>query len=190
MKKSVLLSLFIAAIHFLLAGLAGHLAAQDIFISKDGKISFFSKAPLEDINPLSDKLASVLNTKTKKIIFSVNIKTLHGFNAALQEEHFNEKYMHSDKYSKATFKGEIQDDVNLTQPGTYNVKAKGILDIHGVEQERTIDGVITVEEGKINLKAKFKVEVADHKVKIPKLVWEKVAEVVDVTIDITYLPKE
>jgi len=190
MKKLLLLSICIAAILFLLTGLAGHLTAQDIFVTKEGKISFFSKAPLEDINPSSDKLASVLNTKTKKIIFSVNIKTLHGFNAALQEEHFNEKYMHSDKYPKAIFKGEILDDVNLTQTGTYNVKAKGILDIHGVEQERTIDGVITVEEGKINLSAKFKVEVADHKVKIPKLVWEKVAEVVEVAVDITYLPKE
>ena len=57
----------------------------------------------------------------------------------------------------------------------------GKLSMHGVEQERTIKGTITVSKGEIILDSKFEVKVADHKIKVPSLYIEKIAEIIQVT---------
>ncbi|MFN8247385.1 MAG: hypothetical protein U0T68_00390 [Ferruginibacter sp.] len=74
--------------------------------TKNGSVSFFSKAVLENIEASSGQVISVINTTTGDIMFSVNIKSFH-FKKSLMEEHFNENYMESDKYPKASFKGKI-----------------------------------------------------------------------------------
>jgi hypothetical protein len=69
------------------------------------------------------------------------------------------------------------------------VKVKGKLTIHGVEQERTINGTVTVSNGKIVVVSDFKVKVADHKIEIPTVVTAKIAEELDVKIVASLVPK-
>ena len=106
------------------------------------------------------------------------------------QEHFNEKYMESDKNPKSTFKGKINEKIDFTKDGEYNVTVTGKLNIHGVEQDRTISGKVIVKEGKIQLLTSFKVKNADHKVEIPKIVSAKIAEELDVKVDALLLPKK
>jgi len=68
------------------------------------------------------------------------------------------------------------------------ITTTGILTIHGVEQERTLKGTITVKEGQIVLKTEFTVLLKDHNIKIPKLVIKNIAEEVLVTVNVTYAP--
>ena len=165
------------------------LQAQDVFQSTTGEVSFFSKTPVEDIDATCNKLATALNVKTKKFAFKVTITNFE-FKKSLMQEHFNENYMESKKFPKATFEGEITDAVDLTKPGTYNVKAKGKLNIHGVEQERIIDAVVTVSAADIKITSDFKVKLVDHKIEVPKLVFEKIAETIDVSVKTTLKPVE
>ena len=155
-----------------------------IYSGKTGKVSFTSKAPLEDIYAESNKLNAAINIKTKQVAAKVQIRTME-FENALQQEHFNEKYMESDKYPHAQFTGEVVEDVDLTEPGTYKVTVSGQLMIHGVGRERDIPVTLTVSETGIRAESSFKVAVADHKIEIPQLVFKKVAEVVTVDLDIT-----
>ena len=91
--------------------------------------------------------------------------------------------MESDKFPRATFAGKINESVNYTTPGTYNVTVTGKLTIHGVEQTRTIPGQIIVQpDGKIGMNSKFKVKLADHKVQIPQALFKNIAEEVEVTV--------
>ena len=159
--------------------------AQDIYMSKEGVISFLSEAPLENIFAESKELSSAINIKTNKISCKVKITTLKMENS-LQQEHLNEKYLESHQFPHATFTGDILNGVEWTRDGEYPVQVKGILKIHGVDQERTIDGVITIVNGVISVESTFNVKVENHDVTIPKLVFQKVAEEVEVKLKAIY----
>lgn len=164
--------------------------SQDVWKTDKGStISFFSKAPLEDIFAESDKFSGAINTKTNALAVFVKVNTLE-FENKLQQEHFNEKYMESDKYPKASFKGEIEGIKDWNTPAEYEVNAKGTLDIHGVELERTIPVKITITKNGISATTNFKVKVEDHKVTVPELVFNKVAEEVEIKINANFIPHE
>lgn len=161
--------------------------AQPVYMAKEGSASFFSKAPLEDIEATSNSVNSVLNTSNGEVVFIIPI-TSFKFEKALMQEHFNENYMESGTYRDARYKGKINEPVDFTKDGTFNVTTSGTLNIHGVDQQRTVDGIIVVKDGVAKLDSKFKVKLADHNIKIPKVVMQNIAEEVDVTIAATYVP--
>jgi|CXWJ01.1.fsa_nt_gi hypothetical protein len=150
--------------------------------SNDGEIVFLSDAPMELITAKSNKLQSLINTTQRTFAFVVNIKSFDGFNAALQRDHFNENYMESSKFPSANFSGKIIEDYDLTIPGLYSVRAKGILNIHGVSQERIVKAVIKVTTDGIEVYSKFSVMLKDHAIKVPRVVHEKISTEVDVTV--------
>ena len=164
-----------------------NLSAQ-VYKSNSCEITFFSEAPMENIDAVNKDGKALLNTKTNELVFVVTIIGFK-FKKPLMEEHFNENYMESDKYKTAHFKGQVIGDVDYLKDGEYNVKAKGVLNIHGVDQEREISGVITVKNGTIELNSSFDVHLKDHKIKIPKMVIKNIAETVLVKIQASLLPK-
>ena len=112
------------------------------------------------------------------------------FEKAFMEEHFNENYMESDKYKTAVFKGRINEKIDYSSDGSYDVTATGKLNIHGVEQDRTLKGTIVIKDNTITLESAFKVALKDHNIEIPKIVASNIAEEVDVKTLIIYKPKE
>lgn len=162
--------------------------AQHLFISKSASISFFASTPAEDVEATSTKASSVIDTKTRNLIFKVNNTTFE-FPKKLMQEHFNENYMESDKFPASTFKGKIRDEIDLEKDGTYNVTIDGSLDIHGVTKNYQTKATLVVSKGTISAKTNFKVTVADHQIKIPTLVFAKIAQIVDVHITAVYQPK-
>lgn len=161
------------------------LVAQTSFTSKEIKTNIFSSTPLEDIKAQSITGVSVIVPKTKQVVFQIPIKSLV-FSRSLMQEHFNESYMESDKYPTATFKGNITDPIDFEKDGIYNLNVKGILNMHGVSKERTIKGVITIKNGKPSINSTFNVACADHEIKIPSVVFKKIAEVIAVTVSGNY----
>jgi polyisoprenoid-binding protein YceI len=166
---------------------AGTAPAQNLFSAQSGNVTFFSKAPLEDIEAHNGKAQSVINTTTGEIAVKVPIKSFI-FENGLMQEHFNENYLESDKYPFATFKGKINEHIDWTKPGTYPVSATGKLNVHGVERDQTIKGKLDVGSGKLQLDADFTVALADHKIEIPTLVFQKIAETIAVTTRFFYQP--
>ncbi len=162
------------------------LTAQKLY-TKNGFVSFFSKASIENISAENNQVMSVLTLPSGELQFSVLIKSFH-FKKSLMEEHFNENYMESSKYPKATFKGKINDlsKVNFTTDGNYTVDVTGDLAIHGITNKTTTTGIITVKSGIITATSKFKVKLADYKISIPKIVKDNIAETVDVTVSCVY----
>ena len=153
------------------------LSAQDLYKATDGEISFFSEAPVENISAINKDVKALINAKNAEVAFIVT-NVGFKFEKPLMEEHFNENYMESHKYKVSVFKGKIVDEVDFTKDGTYEVTAKGALDIHGVTVEREIKGTLTISNGKINLTTEFDVALKDHKIKIPSVVVKNIAEVV------------
>lgn len=171
--------------------LALHIQAQVKYFTKTGKISFdatTSKSP-ENIDGVNKTAICVLDTKTGNFQFSVLMKGFE-FERALMQEHFNENYVESNKFPKSEFKGTITNNasVNYTKDGTYPVKVKGSLTIHGVTKEIETDGKLIVKAGKINAVADFNVALADYNISVPSLVADKLAKNAAIKVDCVLEP--
>ncbi|MFL5754617.1 MAG: YceI family protein [Bacteroidia bacterium] len=159
------------------------------FTSNNGKIKFTSEAPLELIKAESSKLVSVISASDRRFAFSVIIETFEGFNSPLQKEHFRENYMETNKFKTSTFKGKIIEEVDLSKPGTYNVRAKGMFSIHGVEKEKIIKAKVTVKDGSMEIESDFAVPLEEFNIKVPKVVNQKIASVIAVNVKATLSQK-
>lgn len=162
---------------------------QDLFMTRNGMASFTSKAPLEVIKAKSELLQGAINPADRTFAFTIDNKSFQGFNSSLQQEHFYENYMEVQKYPASIFKGKIIEEIDLNSRQEQIVRAKGMLDIHGVEQERIIRGTIRLTENSIQLHADFTILLEDHQIKIPRVVFEKIAEIIDVTIEAELIKK-
>lgn len=158
------------------------LQAQKKFSTDNGNIDFISNAQLELIKASSQKLKGIIDPLTNQFAFSVMVQSFSGFNSELQREHFNEKYMESEKYPKMTFTGKIIEQVDFALDGTYEVRAKGDLDIHGQKQTRIIKSTIEISEGVITIESNFKVPLADHNISTPRIVNQKVATEIEIRV--------
>jgi len=150
---------------------------------ENGKVQFKSDAPLEVIQAHSNKLRGILDPERKTFAWTVEIATFEGFNSPLQREHFNENYLETTRFPKAVFSGKIIEDIDFSQNGTYSVRAKGKLVLHGVEQERIIKVRLELRDGIARVHAEFTVPLADHDIAIPKVVYQKIAEEISVSVD-------
>lgn len=162
-------------------------AQNKLYSSSKSEFSFFSKTPLEDIKANNTRANSIINLTNRELVVRIPVSQFQ-FSNKLMQQHFNENYMESEKYPYATFKGKIIEELDLSKPGVYTVNASGILNIHGVDQERKLSGKLTVNENSMVLATKFDVMLIDHKIDIPKIVFKKIAEKIEVSANINYSP--
>lgn len=168
----IILALFIA-----------YTADAQQFVDKAGKVHFFSKTSMENIEATSSNAVCALNTTTKKIIVKIRNNGFK-FKDGLMQEHFNENYMESDKYEYSSLDAVIVEPIDFTKDGVYDVTLKGTFDIHGTKVDREIKGKLTVQNGAPTIgTAKFDVKLADHKIKIPSLLGSNIAEVIPVDVE-------
>jgi len=161
--------------------------AQERLISRNGSISFYSKAPLENIEAKTETAVSALDKKTGQIEFSVLIKSF-GFEKALMQEHFNENYLESDKFPKSIFKGKI-DEINkieFDKDGKYMVAVTGQLSIHGETKSITAPATIIIQNGTPTANAEFNISLSDYKVSIPSLAKDKISNSVKIVVSLRY----
>ncbi len=175
-KKTFLL--FVMFVMLLLPPAEG----QKRYSTTNGEISFASNAELELIKAASTQLQGLIDPQNNQFAFSIDIKSFRGFNSELQREHFNEKYLESELYPRGKFAGKIIEDVDFTADGTYEVRAKGDLDIHGVKQTRIIKARITTKGSTIKIQAHFTVPLSDHNIEVPSIVKQKIATEIEVDV--------
>jgi polyisoprenoid-binding protein YceI len=162
------------------------LYSQGKYLTKEGYISFFSHSIVEDIKADNRQVLSVIDTETGEIAVQLLMRSFL-FKKALMQQHFNESYVESHKYPKATFKGNISNYEELNnQNGETEIK--GILTVHGKEKEISVIAKFEFAKGQINISGDFMVEVADFDIKIPSVVRNNIAKVIKVTFDLKHIP--
>jgi len=160
-------------------------SSAQIYKNQSINVVFFSETPVENIEAVAKKATSVINFETDSIVLRITQTEFH-FKKSLMEEHYNENYMESTKYPYAIFRGKFDQKIDPKKPGVYKIKTKGYLEIHGVRQNREIEGTIEVGD-LIKVHSEFFVKTADHKIEIPKIVFSNIAESIKVTIDGQYV---
>ncbi len=184
MKNILILTTLVS---FALLSFTGAVPAK--YFTKTGTISFYSHTNVEDIEAINHKVTSVFETKGGKMQFSVLMKAFE-FEKALMQEHFNENYVESDKYPKASFDGKIDQiqNIQFEKDGTYKSKVSGNLTIKNKTNAVSTDGTFIVKDGNVQGKATFKIRLADYNVTIPSVVKDKINEYVEIKVDMNYKP--
>lgn len=160
-----------------------------LYMTKTGQTSFFSETPLENIAAVNKQVLVILNSANGEIAIKMQQRGFH-FPNKLMEEHFNENYMETEKYPAAVFTGKIMEPVDYSKDGTYPVHADGVLDMHGIKQNRSLKGQMLISGGQITLTSDFEVKLADHKIEVPTLVITKIAEAIAVKNKFVLVPKK
>ena len=158
------------------------------FHAEQGFIQFYSQAAIEDITARNEKATALFDASAGTIAFIVPINQFV-FAKALMQEHFNEKYLESERYPKSTFQGRV---IGYNPEGSTEqiVTAQGKLAIHGVTREVNIPGKIVRAEKELKMTSKFMVELKDYKIEIPRLMWQNIAERVEVTLEFAMAAEE
>jgi polyisoprenoid-binding protein YceI len=178
MKKIFLLNILLLTIK---------LSFAQIFMAKTCEITFFSPSTVEDITATNKDAKPLLNTSNGNIQVKINMR-LFKFSKPLMEEHFNENYVESEKYPNAFFKGKINETIDYTKDGEYDVTATGTLSLHGVDKEQTIKGKLIIKENLIFISADFKIKMSDYNIVISGLHKGIIPEQTDVKINTTLSP--
>ncbi|WP_397447107.1 YceI family protein [Polaribacter sp. R77954] len=163
-----------------------HTSAQERYITTSGKINFFSKATLEDITADNDKVSSIIDATTGDMAIKISIKNFE-FKKKLMQEHFNENYLESDIYPTAMFKGNIL-NFNTMDENSKEFTVKGKITIHGVTKAIEIKANCIKTADFIKVSGNFMVALEDFKIKIPKIVFMKIAENIKVTFNFNHKP--
>ncbi len=161
-----------------------------VYEVKRGSAEFYSEAPKELISARSEELKGVFQIARRTFAFKIPIRSFQGFNTPMQRDHFSENYMETWKYPDAMFAGKVIEETDFTKNGVYTVRAKGKLTIHGISRERLIRSTVTVKDGMIRILAEFPVKLDEHDIKIPKVVYEKLAPEVKVIVRADMIPKQ
>ena len=165
-----------------------YLSAQK-YITKEGNIEIFSKTPVFTIEGLDKKVASILNLENGDVVATTLVRSFK-FHEALVEDHFNENYMNSEKFPKASFKGKIVNfkEVNVKKDGTYKVSIKGDLTIHGETKPVDAAGTIIVKDGKVTAKSQFNISLAAYKIHVEESYKDAIKDEIRLDINFSYSP--
>jgi hypothetical protein len=154
--------------------------AQEKLTTKSGVLKF--AASTENFEPVeaTNKTTSAILKDDGTIAVLGLIKGFQ-FKKKLMQEHFNQKkFMDSKQFPKAKFSGKIVDYKN--ESGEYKIIGK--LTIHGVTNDVTSTATIKNMDGVVYLNTKFSVAVADYGINIKSKLAKKIAENVNIEVDL------
>lgn len=160
--------------------------SQDRFLTKNGVITFYSKAVIEDITADNHQVLSIIDAASGKMAISILMKSFL-FKKALMQEHFNENYVESDKFPKATFKGDIV-NFDALKETSKKTNVKGVLTIHGISKEIIIEANFTKTKDAILVDGNFSIILADFNISIPAVVAKNIAKEINVSFNFNHKP--
>ena len=168
---------------FCLALIHPHMAYSQLYSTRAGFVGFYSKTALEDIKAENNQVYAIIDAGKQNLAFQLLLKGFV-FTKELMQEHFNENYVESDKYPKASFSGAYTGNVQLNKDGVYPVTVKGNLSLHNATKAVEVPATIEVKNGHLLGQAEFKVKPEDFNISIPSVVRDKIDKEITVKVNI------
>jgi hypothetical protein len=158
-------------------------AYSQLYSTRSGFVGFYSKTAMEDIQGENNQVYAIIDAGKKNLAFAALLKGFT-FPKELMQEHFNENYVESDKYPKASFTGAYTGDVALDKDGVYKVVVTGNLTLHNVTRPIETPATLEVKGGHLLGHAEFKVKPEDFNISIPSVVRDKIDKEMTVKVNI------
>ncbi len=175
-------------LYILILPLFLYTAQNEKLIARQGSVSFFSYTSVEHIKAQNNQVLSIIDLSSGDIAVSM-LMNAFVFEKALMREHFNESYIESDIYPKATFEGKILDlDPNFDVPQIRMVK--GTFAMHGATKDLEIKVKVERENSAVVLSGTFQVLVEDYNINIPPLLAGNIAKTISIDFRFEYEPYE
>ena len=150
-------------------------------MTRNAEVYFLSdKDAIEIVEATNNQVVAVVDLSSNNIAFQIQMRAFH-FEIALMEEHFNENYVESEIYPKATFRGKLSqlpNDLSVSN----EVFVEGIMDFHGVKKEMQIAVQLQMVNEELVGETSFVLLCSDFGIKIPKLVADKLANEIQVKV--------
>jgi len=156
--------------------------------SRQNLVKFVSDAPVESFEGITDQIDGYIYwegedlTQNSELYFEVDLNTLDT-GIGLRNRHMRDNYLETDKFPRTYYKGKII-SAQKKDENTYQVQVEGLMFIHGVEKPLSVNGTISrEEEGIFRIHTTFEVKLSDYKIKIPKLMFFKIDERMQLELD-------
>ena len=160
-------------IYFILSIFA--LKQETRYVIENSKIELYSYALLEDIQAVNTESIGAIDTESGEFIIKIPVNAFE-FPNKLMQKHFNDSYLETDKYPESIFRGKLNGNT-----------ASGEITLHGVTKKIEIPISKTINEEGININTEFKILLKDHKIKIPRLLFQNIAEEIEVKVSSTFI---
>ncbi|KAA1247191.1 YceI family protein [Aquimarina sp. RZ0] len=158
------------------------------FIERQGQVTFFSYTSVENIQATNNQVLSLFNPTTSEIAVSILMRAFV-FKKSLMHEHFNESYIESDLYPKATFNGSII-DFDPDQKETQTRIIKGDFTLKDRTKPIEIKAKITRTDIGYTIEGSLDVLIDDYSINVPSLLSPNISKKIEVSFNFNYAPYE
>lgn len=141
-----------------------------------------SEKAFEPVKAINKSTTAILNINTGVVAAQVFMAGFQ-FKNALMQEHFNENYMDSHKYPKASLKGVLEDFSKAKVTPDCSFTLNGILTIKGIEKEIETEVFFKEENKRLFVTTNFLVRPEDFDINIPSIVREKIAKEIQISVE-------
>lgn len=160
--------------------------AQSVFETESGHVTFRSEVPTHTFTGESDQLVGRINLEESTVDFYVDVHTIETGVARRDRDML--ETLEAEEHPFAEFYGTLNDEVDLDGQEPQPVTVTGEFTVHGVTQEMTLDGVIEPVEQGLRVEASWTVRLEDHDIEPPGILFYRVDQEQDVSIEATLTP--
>ncbi len=180
-------------------GYLGPASAQEyqVDLQRKNRVRFVSDAPLEDFEGVTERIDGFLflegeglggetDLTASEFYFEVDLASLDT-GIGLRNRHMRDNYLETEEYPFAAFSGRVVELVEASA-GTYRARSRGTFSVHGVGREREIECDGVPDQGGLRVRCAFQVVLSDHDIPIPRLMFMKINEVMELDLDFFLSP--
>lgn len=176
----------------------GAVAAQefDIDVTAPRRVRFVSRAAIEEFEGVTEKidgyvmlpdgLRSGALGDEAGFHFEVDLASLDT-GIGLRNRHMRENYLETERYPYATFEGRLL-RAEAAAGGAFRVTASGTLEIHGTRKALEVTCDVGADGAGYRVRCAWPVRLPDHGIAIPRLMFLKINEEVQLEVDFAVRP--
>ncbi len=190
--------IFVLALGLLACSPTG-VVGQEFHVDRDAdnEVRFTSQAPIEEVVGVTDRIDGyvLLNgprleagsaPEGTQLYLEVDLASLDT-GLGLRNRHMRENYLEVEEFPYAFLEATIE-RVEAVPAGGFRVTAQGVMTIHGVEREMDIPCDVAERGQGYRVQCAFDLLLSDFEIKIPKLMFLKLANEVRLELDFTVRP--
>ena len=170
------------------------LSAKEFHVDRqaDNLVKFISETTVESFKGITDQIDGYAYyeddslTLNSEFYFEVELATIET-GIGLRDRHMRDNYLETDSFPYASYKGNIT-NAKVVTADSIQVETSGEFTIHGVTQQRDIPGTLVRTDSGWLVRAEFIVNLNDHDIKIPKVMFLKLAETQTVVVEFYVKP--
>jgi polyisoprenoid-binding protein YceI len=155
-------------------------------------VKFISDAPFEDFEGKTERIDGYVTWPGKalsdgvdptkgNIYFEVELATLKT-GIGMRDKDMREDYLETDEYPYASYSAKISSIESLGE-NRFKIFSEGDFTIHGISKSLAISAIVFVNENIIHIKSEFDVNLPDHNIEIPKLLFLRIDETIEIELE-------